>query len=391
MMDQLPLCSMWATPGIQPYFQLLNAHQQPIAEADLFLKEVCSRTNSTATLRTYGYALLDWYRFLGRHALELNDVQRKHVVQYILELKGKQNLQRVRRAGTPKAGSVNPVTGKRYLPNGYQMATVNLRISVITQFYDILILNDVGPTRHPVRMKGETSEYKSGVWGMRSSSSAAHLRQRNPQRLAHGLSKIVMQALRAEINNDRDAALIEGLYVSAARAEEMLALTFGDVNWQQQTLLLHTKGRQDKQEVAVSAHFLALLRTYLGRRIKTAAAHEPVWLMRREPREILTYSGLRAVLRRLNEKLSSNISAHDLRATCATHLAMDSSLSLLEIATHLRHAQVATTQRYLESGRSNRLGLHRHFNQVEPELPPPSTSYDPEVLARIFARKRSSR
>jgi integrase len=50
---------------------------------------------------------------------------------------------------------------------------------------------------------------------------------------------------------------------------------------------------------------------------------------------------------RVNEKLGTNITAHDFRHTCASRLASDPGVSLVDIQTHLRHRHITTTEAYL--------------------------------------------
>lgn len=50
---------------------------------------------------------------------------------------------------------------------------------------------------------------------------------------------------------------------------------------------------------------------------------------------------------RANEKLGTNVTAHDFRHTCALRLASDPGISLIDIQTHLRHQHITTTEAYV--------------------------------------------
>ncbi|MBC7911933.1 MAG: site-specific integrase [Pyrinomonadaceae bacterium] len=56
---------------------------------------------------------------------------------------------------------------------------------------------------------------------------------------------------------------------------------------------------------------------------------------------------MRAILTRVNEKLGTNITAHDFRHTCALRLASDPGISLVDVQSHLRHRHITTTEEYL--------------------------------------------
>lgn len=81
------------------------------------------------------------------------------------------------------------------------------------------------------------------------------------------------------------------------------------------------------------------------------APHEPVFRTRRGPDKPLTYWAMRRVIQRANDPLGTNWSLHDLRHTAAERMANDPNLTLVEVRAILRHADLATTGRYLHAPR----------------------------------------
>jgi len=372
-----------------PPFQILDDMGEVLGDVDLFLRDVYARTGNLNTVRAYAYALLDWYRFINGRNIEPRDIRRSDVVDYILHLRSKSNPQR--KLQRPSESS-NIVTGKRYLAQKYQASTINARLTAISLFYDALCYNDKDFKVHPFGNHRLSSQTSVGEMA-RYRRTGRNLLQRGEHRLAHALSKGVVKQFKDSTKCVRDLALIEGLYCTAARALELLSLSMEDILWSEHKVMLKTKGQKGKQPVVVSAQFLTLLESYLGERITTASGDEPVWLMRRGKQRPMTYSALRAVIRRINEELETNVCAHDFRATCATHLAQNSQIPFIAIKNHMRHSTSSSTQRYMESGRSeSSQPLRDHFDlylreEAQPKTSPAYNREDLDILLNLKVRK----
>ncbi len=143
-----------------------------------------------------------------------------------------------------------------------------------------------------------------------------------------------------------DRALLESYVSSGARASELLGVTLEDVDWAGQLLYVVSKGSRLRQPVPASPDAFR----YLGRYLATdglPAVGQPVWRTRRGDPRPLTYWAMRRVLQRANEKLGTNWTLHDARHTAATRMAGDERLTLAEVQTILRHADLDTTGHYL--------------------------------------------
>jgi integrase len=109
----------------------------------------------------------------------------------------------------------------------------------------------------------------------------------------------------------------------------------------------------------------------------------------------LTYDALRAVLRRANDLLGTNWTMHDLRHTCALRMVRDENLSLRDVQTVLGHANLATTQIYLQADDReviDRVRRHLADRQAKADMPAlPTTAgpgYDPADLAVLFGNSQ---
>jgi integrase len=133
----------------------------------------------------------------------------------------------------------------------------------------------------------------------------------------------------------------------------------------------------------------------------TAAAGDPVWwTLRRRDRgaglrmQPLSYDTLRAVLRRVNTRLATNWTMHDLRHTCAIRMLRDARLSLRDIQVILGHAHLSTTQLYLDQDDHDVISrVHEHLKTVRDRppataavSPPAGANYDAADLAILFGQ-----
>ena len=76
---------------------------------------------------------------------------------------------------------------------------------------------------------------------------------------------------------------------------------------------------------------------------------------------------MRRVLQRANEALGTNWTLHDLRHTAATNMANDPALSLAEVQTILRHADINTTGTYLTVRVEDMFDkLQEHYTRPKP-------------------------
>ena len=154
-----------------------------------------------------------------------------------------------------------------------------------------------------------------------------------------------------------------------------------DVDWGRQRVRLICKGTRAESWVAASPEFFRWLAAYLTSRSRLLA-DSPLWVTLRRPERRLGYTALRAIITRVNEKLGTNVTAHDFRHTCALRLASDTKISLVDIQTHLRHQHITTTESYLVAHPDEvieRLQIHQSGGS-EPKPATPSWDYNAEDL-----------
>ncbi|MFD5242881.1 tyrosine-type recombinase/integrase [Streptomyces tendae] len=348
----------WAVPRLgrvvevdqaHPPYAVLDAAGDEVEPVLAFLRDLALGDCSPLTCRSYGYGMLRWFRLLWLLGIGWEQATESEVAVLTGWLRSAANPQRHRhRVDAPVAGSVNPRTGKGTLRPGYSPRTINHALTVISGFYEFHAHQGHGPVVNPV----PSSAHRRRALGHRSPLEPtpvvgrARLRQRVPDRPPRAIPDRLWEELFAAMNCDRDRALLEIFVSSGARAEELLGITVGDIDWSGQRIYVITKGTRAREAVPVSPQGMLRLALYLDA-VGTPAEGEPVWRVRRGPGRPLTYWAMRRVMQRANTLLGTNWSLHDLRHTAAYRMANGGKLTLSEVQTIMRHADIQTTNRYL--------------------------------------------
>jgi integrase/recombinase XerC/integrase/recombinase XerD len=162
----------------------------------------------------------------------------------------------------------------------------------------------------------------------------------------------------------RDRALFELAYSCGLRAEELIGLDLGDIDFEEETARVNGKGSKTRI-VPVGEPARKALGTYLekGRPpLADATRDEQALFISRRGRRLSTSD----VRRRLNRwvqqaAIAGRVSPHTLRHSFATHL-LEGGADLRSIQELLGHASVSTTQIYtrVEPGRLRREYARSH-------------------------------
>jgi integrase/recombinase XerD len=147
----------------------------------------------------------------------------------------------------------------------------------------------------------------------------------------------------------RDRALLELLYGTGARVSEVVGLSLGDVDFDEE--LLRVTGKGSKQRLVPMGRALkSALRTYLGPggRSEFPQPRPTPRLFLNARGGPLTRQGIDLIIgrRALDAGLDrSTISAHVFRHSCATHM-LNHGADIRVVQELLGHASIATTQLY---------------------------------------------
>ena len=367
-----------------------------IDAVDDFLKHLLACGNSPASCRSYAYDLLRWLRFLAAVDVTWQRAQRCEVRDFVLWLRTSPNPARDRRRrDAPPPGSVNARTGKPYLRTGYAPATINHAVAVLAAFYGYHAETGLGPVVSPVppwsRDGRRLDAHHNPLEPFRLHRRGAY-RQKQPDRLPRAVPDEVIDDIFAGLGCHRDRALLHMFLASGARASELLGMTVADVRPGDGRIYVATKGLGGiKQACPASPEAFSWLALYLGE--LACLGHrpgpgEPLWWTRRRPLRPLSYTALRALLNRVNEKIGANVTAHDLRHTLCLRLVADPAITLADAQQVMRHARITSTGLYLRPGPDEVIAkVAEHYRRPRPEPRPlAGWDYDPADLADVFGQ-----
>lgn len=370
----------------------------------VFLRDFAASGNRPLSVRSYAYDLLRWWRWLVLVEVRWDRATSTEVREFVLWLQHTRKPRRSPRTGSAvTAGRVNPVTGKRYLGDGYEPRTVRHSNAVIRAFYAYWIERGDGPLINPV-----PAERRGGRQGnehhnpMRPFEADGRLRY-NPKvarRLPRAMPDARWNELFAALRSNRDRAILAVAISTAARAAEVLGVRGLDLDWGEQLVRVVRKGTRAEQWLPASSDAFVWIRLYLADLGTPRAPDQPLWwtLRRRDHGQglvlqPLNYEALRAVLRRVNALLGTNWSMHDLRHTCALRMARDKRLSMRDVQTILGHSRLSTTADVYAVEEQEQVirrvaeHLAAREETIDEPAPAPAAGYDGADLAVLFGEQ----
>lgn len=146
----------------------------------------------------------------------------------------------------------------------------------------------------------------------------------------------------------RDTALFESLYSTGCRISEMIAVRWGEIDFERGTLVVTGKGSKQRLVIlgSYALNALRLLReASAAADVRLAADGASVFLSDRGGRMSARLAERRMKRYLVEVGLPSDLSPHKLRHSFATHL-LDSGADLRSVQEMLGHASLSTTQIY---------------------------------------------
>lgn len=377
-------------------FRVTDRDGQEAGPVSDFLKDLRARDLSLETLKSYGRALLRWQRFLWAVEHPWERAGRTEVRDFVLWLQQARKPVRPRRPGAPRPGSVNSITGKRYTGTGYAPRTINHNLTVVKEFYEFQSIAGRGPIVNPVPRPREADaagrlHAHHNPMERYQRHRRAPYRQKEPKRIPRAIPDHLFDELFAKMPSDRDRAILAFYVSTGARASELLGVTGQFVDIGQQLVGVHRKGTRELQWLPASADAFVWLRLYQQAARKDGVrfgSGRPLRVTMRRPIRPLTYAAFRAVVVRANQALGTNWTLHDLRHTAARRMIDDPQLSLVDVQWVLGHADITSTQVYLEPRQEDVVAkvLAHHAAASSPgrPAPRPAAGYSPAVFDALF-------
>jgi integrase len=382
-------------------FRLVDGQGAEVPAVTEFLRHMLADDASPASLRSYAYELLAWFRFLDAVLVPWDLAGRAEARDFALWLKTARKPERPRRPDAPAPGWVNPVTGKAVPGENYAARTRRHARAVIRSFYEYHREAYGRPLVNPFpQAKGieeGLNSHHNPMQPFRSPSRRAAYQPKEPKPAPRTIPDQAFNELFAALVCNRDRALIAFYISTGARASELLGVRQGLVAPEEQTIGVIRKGSRALQHLPASADAFVWLRLYQHeiRDLVPRGPEEPLWWTLRRPFGPLTYDAARMVFTRANQALGANWTLHDLRHSAAKRMVRDPHLTLADVQWVLGHAHLTTTQIYTAPAPDEVIAhvlAHHERQRTQQAKPPapPAPSYRPEVLAALFGASATS-
>lgn len=324
-------------------WRLESADEDLVAAPNAYLRYLADRCYSPRTIRTYGYGLVAFARWLSVSGHSVDDVDVEAMLEFV---------DHCRHEHIPGRAGPNVVDLNGRRMDQLAPASINLRLAAVSGMYEFLSMRDADRVS-PVP-KGRPSSWfapgeRSGLLAhtKRRPAPRSRLRLRTPRRLPRALSAAECSALLASLHSKRDLAMAGLMLYCGLRSCEVLSLRVADVDMGARWLTVHGKGAKDRR-VPFDTDIAAVLNAYLmTERPETTAAE--LFVVSKGPHrgQPLTPAGLRTVFRYHRGMAGVTAGApHALRHTFGTALA-EAGVDLAVMQALLGHAHVETTARYI--------------------------------------------
>lgn len=381
----------------EPY-RLVDPSGRPVTAVAAYLAELQASGRSTATQRSYGLALLRWFRFLWSVEIPWREATRTEARDFArwIQVTAKPVGPHWRSPDRPpvvKPKAVNPVTGKRPPGRNYARSTIAHCETVLRGFYAYHLEAGTGPLVNPFPLaRARRAHAHHNPMDPFERQRVGLYRPRQPKRILRQIPDEMFNELFARLSSDRDRALVAFWVSTGARAAELLGVLRSGSDPGQQLITVVRKGSRSMQQLPASPDAFVWLRLYQQQTqdLVPAGPDDPLWWTLRRPFRPLNYHAARAMFVRANELLSANWSLHDLRHTAAYRLARDPDMPITDVQWVLGHASLTTTQLYTTPTPADVIDavLAHHRRRAEPQPPAaPALRYRQESLDVLFGRR----
>jgi integrase len=372
----------------------------PVAE---YLRELAACGRSVSTQRSYGMALLRWFRFLWAVGVAWDLATQVEARDFScwIRLADKPIRPHWRRAGDGEVQpsepavrqTVNPVTGKRPSGRKYAAATRAHSESVLRAFYEFHRDAGTGPMINPFPLARRRRDGRAGAhhnpMEPHRREAVGRYRPRLVPRRPRCIPDERFNELFARLGSHRDRALVALWVSTGARAAELLGATQGDADPGQQLITVIRKGSRALQQLPAAPDAFVWLRLYQQQLhgVVPAGRDQPLWWTLRRPPRPLSYHAAHRMFGRVNALLGADWTLHDLRHTAAYRMARDPRMPITDVQWVLGHASLSTTQLYVAPLPEDVIAsvLAHHTRHAEPQ----AAGDEPKVLAEAGYRPES--
>ena len=333
----------------QRRYLLVDDSGLPIIPVAKYLKYIDNSEKSFNTQKTYCYSLKLYFEYLQEIDIDYRNVNINILSDFVGWLRNPYE--------NNKVVNLKPIKAKR------TEKTVNLTITVVTNFYDYLyrteeINNDMVNKLMKQVFTGGNRHYKDFLYHVNKDKSTSKniLKIKESRRKIKTLTNEEMQKVYSATTNIRDEFLIKLLFETGLRIGEALSLYIEDI------IFDHNKGHRIKlidrgelsngasqkigeREIHVSQELIDLFDDYaydILDELEIDTNFVFVKLRGKNKGQPLDYSCVSDLFKRLKKKTGIDVHAHLLRHTHAT-IYYQTTKDIKQVQERLGHSQIQTT------------------------------------------------
>ena len=333
----------------QRKYLLVDSEGNPIVPVVKYLKYLDQTGKSHNTLKTYCYGLKHYFTFLEETERDYKKINLQGLAEFVGWL---QNPYR-----NPKVIVATPTTAN------LTAKTVNLTITIVTNFYDYLYRNDELPSNVGDKLMkqiyvGNGKRYKGFLHHITKGNPVTKniLKVKEPKKKLETLTKDQVMQLAHATTNIRDEFLIHLLFETGLRIGEALSLYISDFKRDYKAgyhIQLVNRGelkngaklKTDERKIEISSDLMDLYDDYLYEildELETETNFLFVKLKGVNKGEPLEYTDVQSLFKRLKKKTGIDAHAHLLRHTHAS-IYYQTTKDIKLVQERLGHSQIQTT------------------------------------------------
>ena len=333
----------------QRKYLLIGSEGIPITPVVKYLKYLDQTGKSHNTLKTYCYGLKHYFTFLEETGKDYKQITLQGMTEFVSWL---QNPYR-----NSKVITASPMASK------LTAKTVNLTITVVTNFYDYLYRNDELPTDVADKLMkqiyvGNGKRYKGFLHHITKGNPVTKnlLKVKEPKKKLKTLTKEQVVQLVQATSNIRDEFLLNLLFETGLRIGEVLSLHIADFKRDYRIgyhIQLVDRGelengaklKTNERKIEISSDLMNLYDDYLYEvldELETDTNFLFVKLKGANKGEPLEYTDVQSLFKRLKQKTGIDAHPHLLRHTHAS-IYYQTTKDVKLVQERLGHAQIQTT------------------------------------------------
>ncbi|MCU5600936.1 site-specific integrase [Bacillus wiedmannii] len=328
---------------------LVDSDGVPVIPVVKYLKYLDVTGKSSNTLKTYCYALKQYFLYLQETEKDYKHIRLEDLVEFVGWLRNPYE--------STKVMSLRPVQTKK------TERTVNLTVTAVTNFYDYLYRNEELPRDMEEKLirqvfTGGRTRYKSFLHHVNKDKPSMRnvLKIKEPRKRVQTLTIEQVEQVLAATTNIRDTFLIRLLFETGLRIGEALSLFLEDFKFSHQKghrIRLTDRGELEnsaklktgEREIFVSQELIDLYDDYMYDVVDELDFETNfvfVKLRGKNRGKPMTYGDVEALFKRLRQKIGLNIHPHLFRHTHATMYYQETK-DIKQVQERLGHSQIQTT------------------------------------------------